>query len=299
MPTILEDWMTLDIGDDVNDSALWAALGGGAGQALVSAAGFLTGMRVAAWEGTTAFGGFQTSWTNQAQVYATWYWGGVLNSGTGNVYIGKISPNADNVPGAELRRSSTGKFQLRNNTSAVADSTMNCVLDGRPYRFRWRVNEGGTTQTLDIFEGANLGGSVPDETITGAYTQGNVGRLLLGSVANPNGTDTSMKYGYISVDNSAFHDPYPVAGVQLDTPTGFVFTRVSGEREIIASCTEVDGAVSYDLEVDYLSGSNPAVEGDWSSLDTFNSLTAAWTLDNSDGIEWGETYRGRIVAKVT
>lgn len=298
MVALLEDWMDLAIGDDVNDSADWQAMGGGTGQALVSASGFIAGMRVAAWEGTTGFGGFQTSWTNQTGVYASFYWGGVLNSGTGNVYIGKISPATDSAPGAELRVS-TGKFQLRNGTSAVATSTMNAVLDGRAYRLNWRVNQTGTTQFLDIYTGANLGGTTPDETISGAYTQGNVGRLMLGSPANPNGTDSSMKYGYIGLQNSAFQDPYPVSGVQLDTPTGFVFARVSGAREIVASCTAVDGAVSYDLEVDYLSGANPAVEGDWTSLDTFNSVTHAWTLDNGDGIQWGETYRGRIVAKVT
>lgn len=299
MVALLEDWMDLDIGDDVNDSTDWAGLGSGTGQALVSASGFIAGMRVAAWEGATTFGGFQTSWTNQTGVYASFYWGAVLNSGTGNVYIAKITPNTDSVPGAELRVTSANKFQLRNNTAAVDDSTMNAILDGRAYRFNWRVNQTGTTQFVDIFTGANLGGGTPDETLSGAYNQGNVGRLLLGTPANPNGTDVSAKYGYIGLQNAAFQDPYPVSGTQLDTPTGFVFSRVSGLREIIASCTEVDGAVSYDLEVDYLSGANPAVEGDWSSLDTFNSVTAAWTLDNSDGIEWGETYRGRIVAKVT
>lgn len=298
MPNILEDWSTLTVGQDVNDSATWAAMAGGAGQALVSTAGFTTGVRAAAWEGAATYGGFVTKWTNQAIVWVDFYWAGGLNSGTGNSYIAKIAPSADGTPGAEFRVSSTGKFQIRDNTAAVATSTMNAVLDGRFYRFRWKVNQTGTTQFVDIFTGANLHGTVPDETISGAYTQGNIGQLILGTPANPNGTDVSFKYSYIGVHDSGFTAPYAAAAIQLDTPTGFVFNRVAGSRSIIASCTAVDGAVTYDLEVQYLSGSNPAVEGDWSPLATFNSATPSWTLTSANGLTWGETYRGRIVAKV-
>lgn len=298
MPTIFEDWSSLTVGEDVNDSATWAAEGGGTGQALVSTSGFAAGVRAAAWEGAATYGGFVTKWTNQAIIWVDFYWSAVLNSGSGNSYIADISPSADGTPAAEFRVTTAGKFQLRNATAAVATSTTNAVLDGRWYRFRWKVNQTGATQFVDIFAGSNLNGTVPDETISGAYTQGNVGQLIFGTPANPNGTDISAKYAYIHVNDTAFGAPYAAAAIQLDTPTGFVFNRVAGSRSIVASCTAVDGAATYDLEVQYLSGSNPAVEGDWSALATFNSATPSWTLTSANGLTWGETYRGRIVAKV-
>ena len=297
MVAIAEDFMGLSLGANVNDGP-WSPITGGAGTGLIVDPAFAAGVRAVAWEGTTTYGGFQRSWTNQADVFVDFYWNGVLNSGTGTVYIAKITPDTDGVAGAELRVNS-GKFQIRNGTSSVDISTMNADLDATYHRFRWRVNAGSSTQTLDIFKGANMHGATPDESMSGAYTQGNIGRLMLGSPANPNNTDVSAKYALININDAAFAAPW-VGGGQLDTPTSFTFERTSGLRQAVANWAAVDGAESYDLEVEYLSGANPAVEADWSALDVFNIPTGTTkTLTNADGIEWGETYRARVIAKVT
>lgn len=296
MVAVAEDWLSLAIGDNVNDSAIWTPMSGGAGAALVSALGVAPGVRSAAWESTTASGGFYANWTNQAEVFIDFYWNTVINSGSGVVYLARCTPNTDGVAGAELRISS-GHFQLRNGTTAVDTSGVTAPTDGSWCRLRWHVQQ-TTGQYCDIFLGSNIHGTTPDETMTGAYTQGNVGRLVLGSPANPSNVDVSSKYSLININNSAFGAPY--AGAALDTPTGFVFNRVANTRQIDASCTPVSGAVSYDLQVQYLSGSNPALDADWSALGTYNSATPAWTLTYAgQGIAWGESYRGRVTAKVS
>lgn len=70
----------------------------------------------------------------------------------------------------QLRITNTGTLQLRNNVTAVATSVATLTA-GQWARLDWQVLN-GTTQTLKIFLGANINGTVADETISGASTTG-------------------------------------------------------------------------------------------------------------------------------
>lgn len=81
-----------------------------------------------------------------------------------------------NVNRCQIAMNTSGKLLLRNVSALVATSTG--TYHGTRPRLEWDVV--GTTQTLRIFSGANLHGTTPDETITGAFTSAAATRFAAG-----------------------------------------------------------------------------------------------------------------------
>jgi hypothetical protein len=85
---------------------------------------------------------------------------------------------------AQVQITTTGTVRIRNGVVTVAE-TATTLAAGSPVRIEWDLT--GTTQTLRLFTGANVNGTVPDETITGAQTQGTFDRLRFGATASYSG----------------------------------------------------------------------------------------------------------------
>jgi hypothetical protein len=294
-----EEWVTgFSLGNDPTVSSNWTAISGGAGTStIVDSPAFDTGIRSYSHLSTTSYGGRSRSWTSQSAVYLSFYYYHTVTSGTGNQFIGIIRNGTNS--GAQLRKTSASKFQLRNNTSNAVASTMNCN-ESQWYRLDWKVDKGNTTQSLAIFTGSNLHGTTPDETISGTYNQtGDPNTVVFGSAANADGIVATQLYSYIRARSSAFAAPYVDSSpVPLATPTGFTFVATPGLRELTANWTPVEDAGSYEVNVEYLSGTDPAEDSDWSFLVDVVVADPPAVVDDSDGVTWNESYRGRVTALV-
>lgn len=91
--------------------------------------------------------------------------------------------------------------------------------------------------------------------------------------------------------------PPTVTTIQLATPTGFTMTKTAGVRQIVFSWSSVENAVDYDVEVQVLTGSDPNNEADWTAHDIYTTTGTTLSIDDTDLIDWDETYRGRVTAK--
>lgn len=106
-----------------------------------------------------------------------------------------------------------------------------------------------------------------------------------------NSTITSRDWAALAVVFDPI--PPPVEPDPLPTPSGFTFVAASGSRSITASWVGVSGADHYLLEVEIAS---VAATPTWSSFGDFQTTESGYTIDETDGVDWSRTYRGRVTA---
>lgn len=122
---------------------------------------------------------------------------------------------------AEIRVNSTGHLSIRDRYSTVATSTVT-ITAGQRFHLDWAVSSTQNIQRLDIYIGSNAGGSIPDESISGSYTQGAISRLITGLPAGD--TPDNQK---IWLDNVQVVDTYqpvptgPTPGTYIHDGTGY------------------------------------------------------------------------------
>ena len=76
----------------------------------------------------------------------------------------------------------------------------------------------------------------------------------------------------------------------LNIPTGFAFTAGSGSRQLDGSWNAVSGADGYEWEV------QRDASGSWEPFTSGSGAGTSFQLTDTDGVDWGETYRARVRA---
>lgn len=105
------------------------------------------------------------------------YW--YIDALTAIVYIGQA--NLGGTALAKIRLNASGSITIMNGNTAVGTSTLT-IATGAWFRVEYKIDVAATTQTCQIFAGANVEGTTPDETISGSYTGGNFDRYNDGPV---------------------------------------------------------------------------------------------------------------------
>lgn len=131
---------------------------------------------------------------------------------SGNLVIANTKLSTGVVT-AQVRISSGGLLQIRDQTTLVATGTK-ATGANTWFRFEWQIDGVGATQKLDIYVGANVDGNTPDETISGAYTNGNF------DLSNT-GPNTSGSYT-VWVDD-VYEDSALVTIGSANPPAGSIF----------------------------------------------------------------------------
>lgn len=139
----------------------------------------------------------------------------------------------------------SGRPTLRSGTSLVTTGTTNVI--GKWVRYEWEPT--GATQTLRVYIGANVNGTTPDETLTGAYLSGGFDSLRLG-VLSSTGNAGSSWVDEVAVDTASQPGPVStsasVTGVPAAATTAAVVGSVAGVRVVTvtgASSTSATAAV--------------------------------------------------------
>lgn len=209
-----EDWTGANLGDSPTAIASWTRSTGGTGTFTIVDELFSGVARSARHVSTTSYDGVyrsvQQGGNPIAVIYAQFYWRYTIQAGSGNMWVSYVGPS--NVAAAQFRVTGIGttpKFQLRDKTIAVSTSTM-AATAGVDYRFEWLVNSTSSTQTLRIFTGANLHGSTPDETISGAYTQGTLSEWMIGPFSNVSSVQSTEWYTRLRAREDAFASPMSI-----------------------------------------------------------------------------------------
>lgn len=148
-----------------------------------------------------------------------------------------LTTNSDTAGSAgQIRvRANNSLVQLRDNFSAVG-TTSATFNPGDTWRFDWVMDFATNSQSVDIYYGANLEGSTPDETLSGSM--GNApNAVAIGAQAAATGFD----FGY---DSFALGDA-PIGslaggGGTPPSPIGYVLDGV-GARQPLAAAYVLDG----------------------------------------------------------
>lgn len=180
----------------------------------------------------------------------------------------------------DVRITSSRTVQLRNGTSAVATSSEVLSLD-TVYRFSWWFSSTG--QELRVYEGES---STPLFTLTGAVTNALHTSLRAGLAAASSGFSLDFDTIRIADDWLAPVNP----SLPLATPGSFTFVPDATAPEIVATWADVTGEDHYELQV------QKHVASVWTEHDVYEVVGTTRTLDDSDGIEAGTAYRGRVRA---
>lgn len=126
---------------------------------------------------------------------------------------------------AQLGVTTGNVFRLRNATTVVTTGTLT-ITTGQWYRLRWKLDNAGTNQTLEIYTGANLHGSTPDETLSGTYNSGTFDSMNIGNV---NSDTVHYRFDEIAADSAAFPtDPVQSSG---STPISVTFTPTASGKK--------------------------------------------------------------------
>lgn len=139
--------------------------------------------------------------------HATLYWQHVMYSNadpsaSGHAIFNAQEPAATTIR-AQIRKQTNGGFGIYNGTSVVASTP--AIAADQDVRLRYLMNWGAGTQQLEVFVGANLWGSTPDHTISGALTNATRGRFVLGAVAAASATAGSYHlFDYVDMSSTGF-----------------------------------------------------------------------------------------------
>ena len=156
-------------------------------------------------------------------------------------YVNRVGTNASNAAFAVARDSSgnttcatlavgsSGGILLRDGFSTVATSSYLWTV-GSWVRLEWFVDRANSTQSLDIYHGANLEGMTPSESLSGACTAGTspLGNFLAGL----NAAVTSAQF---AVDELAIGD----APIGPFVPSTITVSVWDGATEVAASIDSV------------------------------------------------------------
>lgn len=194
-----------------------------------------------------------------------WYWS-PDSIPSSNTQIAQLL--ASGTVRAQVRQNSDGTFSLRNAFTAVATSTTS-VSAGTAGRLQWSVDNSAGTNELQIFVGANVDGTTPDETIAdSAYSEGTYDEFDVGILE---ATDTwSTHLDAVAEDDSAYPGP---ATADED---GFEehFDTLSDGTTISASNTSFD-EVLIDSPHTLVADDAWSITGSISALFTFNDASGA------------------------
>lgn len=130
--------------------------------------------------------------------------GAFPSNGTGIGYL----RNSGGTVLARLEVNSAGTFDIKNGTTLQATSTTTATLD-QWCRLEWGLNA-ATGQELRIYVGANVEGTTPDETITGAFTATTGQQMLLGWGGNT--ANRTMYLDAVAIDNATWVGPLVSGG---------------------------------------------------------------------------------------
>lgn len=133
-----------------------------------------------------------------------------LPGGFNVILAALVSPNTNR---ARVGLTVAGLLLIQNGTTTVGTSTTVVAADTW-YRVEWKLDNTGATQSLQIFVGANINGTTPDETITGTFSTGTFNRVREG---NPTGFQIQVFLDAVKDDNAA----YPGSYVASATRAGF------------------------------------------------------------------------------
>lgn len=200
-----------------------------------------------------------------------------------NTFVAKVIDGSTSR--AEIRLNSNGTVSIRDGWTSVDTSTETLALNGSAvYRFAWMISTSG--QELRVYAGES---TTPLFTLAGSLADASHTDIGAGLTSTPEGF--TADYDTIRVADD-WLPPFGAAEEPLATPANFTFAASStpGVAEITADADPVNGAASYELEVEQ------RIEGLWQPLDTFTTSTLPLVLDGDDGIVVSRTYRGRIRA---
>jgi hypothetical protein len=161
------------------------------------------------------------------------YWRGyVQRTGTNSATAGfALAKDGATTTIASLAVSSAGVMSLRDGTTNVATSSFTWTV-GAWVRYEWYVNKAANTQSVSLFYGANLEGTTPSETLSGACNSG-----------------TSPVYGIISgLNNSTAGSQFAFDElVVADAPIGpyvvpYTISVWDGSTEVAATVSVWDGS---------------------------------------------------------
>jgi hypothetical protein len=113
--------------------------------------------------------------------------------------------------GSNVFVTAAGVLRLRDGTTTTATSALTVAV-GQWYRFEQFVDAGTGTHSLRVFTGANLHGTTPDDTISGALTVGTFDRAVVGT--NALGTIDWFYDSYVD-NQSTWVGPANVGGGRL------------------------------------------------------------------------------------
>jgi hypothetical protein len=166
---------------------------------------FLLGSKSMKQVYSSSFGYQQYLWgSNQVnQYYRGYHYISSLPSSGQSVYLSFLSGGTQR---AQITIATNGKFNMR--SPAVLQASSSAAYNGKWIRLEWDVT--GSTQVLRIFSGANLYGSTPDETVSGAVSVGTgFDRIRIGSTA----VDTYTAYvDGVEIDSAATPGPATAPG---------------------------------------------------------------------------------------
>lgn len=192
-------------------------------------------------------------------------------------YVAGLVDNATTI--GTVRLNTDGTLTIRDGLIAVATSTTSLVPQ-KLYRLVWHYDSDADTQSLDIYAGLNVHGTIPDETITGAFTNSvPPNRFRVGILANP---PTSYITWTDSVALNYTTDPGPASPTRPVVDAGLDQTGIKPGEIVDLSGQVAAGVTPYTYAWTQVSGSPTVTIDNSTSLTTASflapGLTAATTL---------------------
>jgi hypothetical protein len=197
----------------------------------------------------------------------------------------------------QVRILATGELQLRNGTTAVAQTTLQLAANTW-YRVEWKIVT-GTEQRLRVFTGANIEGTTPDEEISGAANQGTGDNTLFGLItaatwtgwidmvrADPTNWLGPIAFTASASDTAGATDTTTRALTTARPATDTASASDTAHAGITLSRGTADTATADDASARTLAtgriGSDSAPAGDTTTRTTAESRTVADTITGSD-----------------
>jgi hypothetical protein len=202
----------------------------------------------------------------------------------------------DTEPGT-AGATSTTLYQTNNSAHPVADgNTGQVTVATQGIGLRVFTSPPGSLQCVfrgDVSASTNSGGvHVVDSgaALNGGKTAG--ARMVIFGQANSD-TVQHMTAAWWGIFDEAVVwalDAGGGGGSQLATPTNFTFAKAANLRKVDGAWTAVSQADHYEWEVERWTGSA------WVAFDADVAAGTSFSLTDTDGVDWGTRYRGRVRA---
>ncbi|GEM_PF-3282790 len=131
---------------------------------------------------------------------------------------------------ASIAVNAAGSIVLRDGNTGISTTSYSMNPSNSWVRLEWFVNRSGNTQTLSVFYGANIEGTVANETLTATCSAGLslLNRIVFGAV----GSTTGAQFAY---DEAVLADAY----VGAFASASYTVTVWSGSSELPTSSVTV------------------------------------------------------------